>query len=92
MGMMEEIRERARAEAELLPPSLALLKSTQAQVNDLHKKLNDQSLQLDQLHQCYQAQAAQLDKLLKMTSAIGLLVKKLQPHRKEKSKWTFWTF
>ncbi len=89
MGMMEEIRERAREEAELLPPSLVLLKSTESQVNDLHKKLNDTMQQLDQLHQCYQAQSAQLDQLLKMTNAIGLLVKKLQPNRKEK-KWTFW--
>lgn len=90
MGMMEEIRERARAEAELLPPSLALLKSTEKQVNDLHHKLNDTMQRLDQLHQCYQSQQAQLDKLLKMTNAIGLLVKKLQPHKKEKSKWIFW--
>jgi hypothetical protein len=92
MGMMEEIRERARAEAELLPPSMVLLRSTGSQVNDLHKKLNDTKQQLDQLHQCYQAQSAQLDQLLKMTNAIGLLVKKLQPNRKEKNKWTFWTF
>lgn len=91
MGMMEEIRERARAEAELLPPSLALLKSTEKQVNDLHHKLNDAMQQLDQLHQCYQAQQAQLGKLLKMANAIGLLVKKLQPNKdKEKSKWIFW--
>lgn len=92
MGIMEEIRERARAEAELLPSSLALLKSVEKQVNDLHKKLNDTMQQFDQLHQLQQAQAAQLEKLLKMTNAIGLLVKKLQPNRKEKSKWTFWTF
>lgn len=91
MGMMEEIRERARTEAELLPPSLALLKSTEKQVNDLHHKLNDTKQQLDQLRQCYQAQQAQLEKLLKMTNAVGLLVKKLQPNRKEK-KWTFWIF
>jgi len=94
MGLMNEIRERARAEAELLPPTMALLKSTQVQVNDLHKKLNDTMQQLDQLHQCYQAQQAQLEKLLKMTNAVGLLLKKqlqAQP-TKEKSKWTFWTF
>lgn len=90
MGTMDEIRERARAEAELLPPSLALLKSTQLQVNDLHKKLNNTLEQIEVLHQCYQAQQAQLDKLLKMISAVGLLVKKLQPPRKEKSKWIFW--
>lgn len=91
MGMVEEIRERARAEAELLPPSLVLLKSTESQVNDLHKKLNEMTQQLDQLNQRYLAQQAQLEKLLRMTNAIGLLVKKLQPH-KEKRKWTFWTF
>ena len=90
MGMMDEIRERAREEAELLPPALVLLKSTESQVNDLHKKLNDTMQQLDQLHQCYQSQQAQLEQLLKMTNAIGLLVKKLQPHKKEKSKWTSW--
>ncbi|GAB1414515.1 MAG: hypothetical protein AMXMBFR31_23450 [Candidatus Desulfobacillus denitrificans] len=84
MGMMEEIRERARAEAELLPPSLALLKSMEKQVCDLHKKLNSAMEQIE-------VQREQLNKLLKMTNAIGLLVKKLQPH-KEKRKWTFWTF
>lgn len=88
MGMMEEIRERARAEAELLPPSLALLKSTEKQVNDLHKKLNETMRQLDQLHQCYQAQQAQLEKLLKMTNAIGLLLKKQQqPQPKKEKTW-----
>jgi len=89
MGMMEQIREQARAEAELLPPTMALLKSTQVQVNDLHKKFNDLAERLDQLHQLQQEQAAQLEKLLKMANAIGLLVKKLQPN-KEKSKWTSW--
>jgi uncharacterized protein YlxW (UPF0749 family) len=95
MGMMEEIRERARAEAELLPPSLALLKSTQVQVNDLHKKINEAMQQLDQLHQCYLSQQLQLEKLLKMSNAIGLLLKKQQQlaqPMKEKSKWTFWNF
>lgn len=90
MGLMNEIRERARAEAELLPPSLALLKSTEKQVNDLHRKLNDTLQQLDQLHQLQQAQAAQLEKLLKMTNAIGLLVKKQQQPQPRKKKWTFW--
>ena len=92
MGMMEKIRERAKAEAELLPPSLALLKSTEAQVNDLHKKINDLTQQLDQLHHCYQSQQAQLDKLLRMVNAIGLMLKKQQQAqpRKEKSKWTSW--
>lgn len=85
MGMMEEIRERARAEAELLPPSLALLKSTEAQVNDLHKKLNTVLEQIE-------AQQAQLEKLMKMVNAIGLMLKKQQQAqpRKEKSKWTSW--
>lgn len=79
MGMMEEIRERARAEAELLPPSLALLKSTEAQVNDLHKKLNSALEQIE-------AQQAQLEKLLKMTNAIGLLLKKQQQAQPTKEK------
>lgn len=73
MGMMEEIRERARAEAELLPPSLA--------------KLNDMTQQLDQLRQCYQIQQAQLDKLLKMVNAVGLLLKKQQPQPKKEKTW-----
>ena len=79
MGMMEEIRERARAEAELLPPSLALLKSTEAQVNDLHKKLNSALEQIE-------AQQAQLEKLLKMTNAIGLMLKKQQQAQPTKEK------
>ncbi|GIK26489.1 MAG: hypothetical protein BroJett006_27350 [Betaproteobacteria bacterium] len=85
MGMMEEIRERARAEAELLPPSLALLKSTEKQVCDLHKKLNSAMEQIE-------AQQEQLNKLLKMVNAIGLMLKKQQQAqpRKEKSKWTSW--
>lgn len=90
MGMMEEIRERARAEAELLPPSLVLLKSTESQVNDLHKKINDLAEQLNQLHQLQQEQAAQLEKLLRMTNAIGLLLKKQQQPQPRKKKWTFW--
>lgn len=85
MGMMEEIRERAKAEAELLPPSLVLLKSTESQVNDLHKKLNSAMEQIE-------AQQAQLEKLMKMVNAIGLMLKKQQQAqpRKEKSKWTSW--
>lgn len=79
MGMMEEIRERARAEAELLPPSLALLKSTEAQVNDLHKKLNSALEQIEALQ-------AQLEKLLKMTNAIGLMLKKQQQAQPTKEK------
>lgn len=86
MGMMEEIRERARAEAELLPPSLALLKSTEKQVNDLHRKLNDTMQQLDQLHQCYQVQQGQLEKLLKMANAIGLMLRKQQQAQPLKEK------
>ena len=85
MGMMEEIRERAKAEAELLPPSLVLLKSTESQVNDLHKKLNSAMEQIE-------AQQAQLEKLMKMVNAIGLMLKKQQQAqpRKEKSKRTSW--
>ncbi len=90
MGKMEEIRERAKAEAELLPPTMALLKLTQVQVNDLHKQFNDLAERLDQLHQLQQAQAAQLEKLLRMTNAIGLLVKKQQQPQPRKKKWTFW--
>ena len=78
MGMMEEIRERARAEAELLPPSLVLLKSTEKQVCDLHKKLNSAMEQIE-------AQQAQLEKLLKMVNAIGLMLKKQQAQPKEKT-------
>lgn len=93
MGMMEEVREKARAEAELLPPSLVLLKSTESQVNDLHKKFNDLAERLDQLHQLQQAQAAQLEKLLKMTNAIGLMLRKQQqPQPTKEKKWTFWNF
>lgn len=92
MGMMEEIRERARAEAELLPPTMVLLRSTESQVNDLHKKINDLAEQLSRLHQLQQAQAAQLDKLLKMTNAIGLLLRKQQPQPTKEKKWTFWNF
>jgi len=94
MGLMNEIRERAQAEAELLPPSLALLKSTEKQVNDLHHKINDAMQKIDSLHQCYLAQQVQLDKLLRMVNAIGLMLRKQQQAqpRKEKSKWTFWTF
>lgn len=90
MGMMEEIRERARAEAELLPPTMVLLRSTESQVNDLHKKINDLAQRLDQLHQLQLEQAAQLEKLLRMTNAIGLLVKKQQQPQPRKKKWTFW--
>ncbi len=79
MGLMDEIRERARAEAELLPPSLALLKSTEAQVNDLHKKLNSAMEQIE-------AQQAQLEKLLKMVNAIGLMLKKQQQVQPTKEK------
>lgn len=86
MGMMEEIRERARAEAELLPPSLALLKSMEKQVCDLHKKLNDTKQQLDQLHQCSLAQQEQLNKLLKMVNAVGLMLKKQQQAQPTKEK------
>jgi len=87
MGLMNEIRERARAEAELLPPSLALLKSTEKQVNDLRHKFNDTMQQLDQLHQCYLAQQEQLNKLLKMVNAIGLLLKKQQQAQPKEKIW-----
>lgn len=79
MGMMDEIRERAREEAELLPPSLVLLKSTEKQVCDLHKKLNSALEQIE-------AQQAQLDKLLRMVNAIGLMLKKQQQAQPTKEK------
>lgn len=80
MGMMEEIRERARAEAELLPPSMALLKSTESQVNALHKKLNTVLEQIE-------AQQAQLEKLMKMVNAIGLMLKKQQAQPTKEKTW-----
>ena len=79
MGMMEQIRERARAEAELLSPALVLLKSTESQVNDLHKKLNSAMEQIE-------AQREQLDKLLRMVNAIGLMLKKQQQAQPTKEK------
>lgn len=87
-GMVQEIRDQAQQEAELLPPALARLDQLQATIEAMQAQLNTLQSQMQQLPQqqlqVMQRQEEQRALILKVGQ---LLMQVNKQTRKEKKTW-----
>lgn len=90
-GMVQQIRDQARSEAQLLPPAIERLDLLQAQIKTLQDQCNSMHQQCQQLAQqqllLMQRQEEQRALLMK----IGQIATRTEKFLKEKKSWMPWS-
>lgn len=93
-GMVQEIRNQAQQEAELLPPALARLDLLQASIEAMQAQINSLQSQIKPMQQLPQQQLLLMQRQEEQRSLlmkIGQIASRTEKFLKEKKSWMPWS-